>query len=341
MWGNQAGDLSMLDVLFDARWIGNHGIGRYASCLQRALPELRPFNSARRPWHPFDPVLLGATLWVERPNIFFSPGYNAPSGWPFPFIFTLCDLNHLVVAENGGLAKQAYYSNFIRPACRKAKAVLTLSAFSKQAILEWSGIHEDKIKVVPPGVAFPFVPEGKRFDPGFPYFLYVGNRKAHKNLDRLLKAYANSAAKKDIRLVLTGPSDAEIAYKVAALGIRNHTTFVDSPDDELLAELYRGAKALLFPSLYEGFGLPPLEAMACGIPVLVSHAGAVREVVGDAGVLVDGHEVDAIADGIDRVVGDESLRATLIKRGFVRAQEFSWDQAARLVREVIRKAASQ
>jgi glycosyltransferase involved in cell wall biosynthesis len=318
----------MAGVLFDARWIGNHGIGRFAGELQKLLPGMTSFQVPRRPWHPLDPALLGATLWRKNPELYFSPGYNSPIGWPKPFVFTLHDLNHLCVVDNSNAAKRAYYKYVIRPACHRAAFVLTVSEYSKREIAAWAKVKEEKIINVGNGVGLPFTALGRKYEPGYPYLLYVGSRKPHKNLPRLLEAYSRSGVRRDARLLLTGNPDQHIAGEIDRLGLTGDVIFADLQADGDLSEVYRGALALVFPSLYEGFGLPPLEAMACGIPVLTSNLCSLPEVVGDAGVLVDPLNVEAIADGIRRLVRDSDLRADLRTKGLLRAKEFSWDKTA-------------
>ena len=325
-------------VMFDARWIGNHGIGRFAGQLQKFLPGLVDYQTKRRPWHPLDPLLLGAELWRKRPKLFFSPGYNSPIGWPKPFVFTLHDLNHLYVPNNSNTAKRAYYRHIIRPACHRAAFVLTVSEYSKREISDWAGIAEKKIINVGNGVGQPFTPVGPKYNPGYPYLLYVGSRKPHKNLTRLLKAFSISGVRKDVHLILTGIADPTILAEIECLGLRGDVNFVDSSLDGDLSDLYRGALALVFPSLYEGFGLPPLEAMACGVPVLTSKVCSLPEVMGDAGVLVDPLDVGAIAEGMRRLVEDSGLRTDLRGKGLLRARVFSWDETARRTREVLQCA---
>ncbi len=146
----------MVEILYDARWIGNHGIGRFAGELLKLLPGLKPFQARRRPWNPLDPALLGAALWLRRPSLFFSPGYNSPMGWPYPFVFTLHDLNHLSVPENSNPVKRAYYKYVIRPACHKAAFMLTGSEYSRNEIQEWAKVEDEKIVSVGYGVGLPF-----------------------------------------------------------------------------------------------------------------------------------------------------------------------------------------
>jgi glycosyltransferase involved in cell wall biosynthesis len=328
----------MTDILYDARWIGNHGIGRFAGELQKLLPNLTPFQAERRPWHPLDTALLGAMLWHRRPTLFFSPGCNPPVGWPYPFVFTLHDLHHLCVPEDSTAVKRAYYNYVIRPACHRAAFVLTVSDYSKNEIREWAGISEGKIINVGNGVGLPFSADGPKYDPGCPYLLYVGSRKPHKNLPRLLQAFAMSGMQNEVTLVITGNEEANLASQIQALGLSGHVQFKESPRDSDLADLYRGSQAFLFPSLYEGFGLPPLEAMACGVPVLTSNVCAIPEIVGDAALLVDPHDVEAISDGIRNLVMNQSLRKVLRSKGLQRAQKFSWRSTARQAWDVLQNA---
>jgi glycosyltransferase involved in cell wall biosynthesis len=331
----------MTNILYDARWIGNHGIGRFADELQRRLDGLTLFDARRRPWHPLDPLLLGATLWKTRPSLFFSPGYNSPVGWPGQFIFTLHDLNHLCVPENSNALKRAYYKYVIKPACHRAACVLTVSEYSRSEISAWSGVEQERIINVGNGVGAPFAATGDKYQPGYPYLLYVGSRKPHKNLSRLLQAYAMSGAPRELRLIVSGSSDSHTATHVDRLGLGASVVFLEMNSIEFLASVYRGASAFLFPSLYEGFGLPPLEAMACGTPVMTSNVCSLPEVVGDAAVLVNPRNVEEIADGIRRLVADSSLRDRLRERGLRRAAAFSWEETARRTASILAAVAGR
>lgn len=319
----------MKPILYDERWIGNHGIGRFADEIRHRISGLRPFSTPRRPWHPLDPALLGVSLWANRANVFFSPGYNSPLGWPGRFIFTLHDLNHLRVPDNSNALKRAYYQAVIKPACHRAAVVLTVSEYSRAEIATWAGLDPDRIVNVGNGVGVPFRATGPHHEPGFPYLLYVGSRKSHKNLPRLLHAYSLSGVGQKIRLILSGPSDSMTARLVNDLHLTGSVNFLEMDSSAFLSQVYRGATAFLFPSLYEGFGLPPLEAMACGVPVLTSNVCSLPEVVGNAALLVNPMDVEDIASGIRRIVTDSNLRKTLRTRGLHRAQQFSWEETAR------------
>jgi glycosyltransferase involved in cell wall biosynthesis len=326
------------ETLYDARWIGNHGIGRFAEELAKSLPDLCLFDRKRRPWHPLDPALLGFELWRERPKLFFSPGYNSPLGWPKPFIFTLHDLNHLCVREGSNALKRAYYQQVIRPACRRAAFVLTVSEYSKREIIAWSGADKQRIVNVANGVGDPFKANGPKYEPGYPYLLYVGSHKPHKNLHRLLEAYSASGISSDVRFVMTGKPSSALNAEIQSLDLETKVYFVGTMENELLAKLYRGALGFIFPSLYEGFGLPPLEAMACGVPVLTSNVCSLPEVIGDAGMLVDPLDIDEIAMSIRMLVENTDLRRTLRQKGLRRVQEFTWKETARKTAEVLRTA---
>jgi glycosyltransferase involved in cell wall biosynthesis len=325
-------------ILYDARWIGNHGIGRFAGELQKHIPNLTAFQTKRRPWHPLDPVLLGYALLRRRPQLFFSPGYNSPLGWPGKFVFSLHDLNHLRVRDNSNAAKRAYYRVIIKPACHRAASVLTVSEYSKQEICAWAKIGEERIINVGNGVGPPFVASGTRYEPGYPYLLYVGSHKVNKNLPRLFQAYAASGVRNNVRLILTGQPDADMMRDLRNLSLADHVTFIGFPSNEDLSGYYRGALAVVFPSLYEGFGLPAVEAMACGTPVLTSNVCSLPEIVGDAGILVDPQDIEAIADGIRRLVEDASLIDDLRQRGLERARQFTWEKTAAKTSATLRSA---
>ena len=141
--------------------------------------------------------------WL-RPKVYFSPGFNPPLWSPVPYVFTIHDLIHLRVPAETGLAKQSYYRLVVRPAAQRAVRVLTVSTYTQQDILDWAGLPAEQVVVVGNGVGPPFAPMGPRHAPGYPYVFYVGNRKPHKNLARLLQGLARSGSQKDVRLVLTG-----------------------------------------------------------------------------------------------------------------------------------------
>jgi glycosyltransferase involved in cell wall biosynthesis len=331
--------IDILNILVDCRWIGSHGIGRFAVEILKRLPQTRRLTSGPKPSSPIDPLYLSWILRAKkRPCLFFSPGYNAPLNSPVPFVFNIHDFNHLYAPSNSSALKKLFYQMFILPACHRAYKILTVSEFSKIKILEWSNMPDENVIVVGSGVDNKFSPIGPRYNPGYPYLLYVGNRKPHKNIDRLLKAFAQSKLSDDLKLVMSGEPDIDTATLIKELKLEDRVVFVGLIDDDKLPEFYRGAVAFIFPSLYEGFGLPPLEAMACGTPVLTSNVTSIPEVVGDAALMVDPYDVEAIASGIKRLVEDSQLRKELSQKGIARAKLFSWDKTAELTWKVLKEA---
>lgn len=322
-------------IAFDARWVGPHGIGRFAAEVRKRLPPMMELTRGPKPSHPLDPLYLSWILRWKRPNLFFSPGYNTPYRSPVPFVFALHDLNHIKVQEKSSRLRKAYYEYVIRPACHHALRIVTVSEFSKHEIAEWAGVDPRRIIVVGNGVDPAFSPNGVKCEFGFPYLLYVGNNKPHKNLRRLLEAFASSGVAKDLHLVLSGSPDGSLRSLIARRRLEGRVIFVGLIPDNELAAYYRGAVALVFPSLYEGFGLPVLEAMGCGTPVLTSNVTSLPEVAGDAALLVDPYDVEAIADGLRRLVENGTLREELRQKALARANLFSWDRTAEQVRNIL------
>jgi glycosyltransferase involved in cell wall biosynthesis len=329
-------------ILADYRWrVGLHGIGRFASEVLGRLPGINPVPAFGKPLHPLNPILLSAILWRLRPQVYFSPGFNPPLWSPTPVVFTIHDLIHLCCPGETSLAKQLYYRHVVRPAAYRAYRVLTVSTYIKHAILDWTGLPNERVVAVGNGVGAVFRPYGVRYVPGYPYIFYAGNRKPHKNLARLLRGFAHSGISRDVRLILTGPPDVTLSQQLITLKLQNRVMYAGELTDSELAAYYRGAMALVCPSFYEGFGLPPVEAMACGIPVVTSNCTALPEVVGDAALLIDPYDVEMIAWGIQCVVQDSTLRQALCQKGLERAQQFTWEQTATRVWQVLQAAAAQ
>jgi glycosyltransferase involved in cell wall biosynthesis len=178
------------------------------------------------------------------------------------------------------------------------------------------------------------------------YLLYVGTLQPRKNLDRVIEAFARLAgtpAFTDVKLVLAGKRGwlyDDLFAQVKRLGLTGRVIFPGYVADEHLLALLSGAQAFVFPSLYEGFGIPVLEAGACGVPVITSNTSSLPEVAGDAALLVDPHDVDAIAEAMYRLVTDDALRAELARRGLENVKRFSWEKCGRETLAVILEAGS-
>ncbi|MBB5608603.1 MULTISPECIES: glycosyltransferase family 1 protein [unclassified Janthinobacterium] len=320
-----------MKIYIDERWIGEHGIGRFANVLASKI-NFTAMNMVGSPSSPLDALrFFFRTLGFSKKDLVFSPGYNAPVFIRCPFVFTIHDLNHIDRNENSSFLKRLYYKWIMRRACRHAQAVLTVSEFSKRRIVDWSGIPAERVINVGNGVGEEYAPSASAYKPGYPYVLSVSNRKAHKNEPRLIEAFSQANISDDVRLLFTGEPTPAVLETIQQYKLQGRVTFVGRVAEADLPGLYRGALALAFPSLYEGFGLPVIEAMACGCPVLTSSTTSLPEVAGDAAVLVDPTSVKAIAEGISSICGDELLRVEMIRKGYLQAARFSWD-------EVVRKA---
>lgn len=323
-------------IYADQRWIGDHGIGRFA---RNVLAELDycPIPLASHPAAPLDAWWLARALaGLTRDDLFFSPGYNTPLYCASPFVFTICDLSHIYCPENTSPMIRLYYATIAKRAAHRAQRILTISEFTRMQIVEWSGEPPEKIFNVGCGADPAYHPGDEVYGLPFPYLLCVSNRKRHKNELRVVEAFAKTGIASEIRLVFTGDPTAELANLIARNRVGECVNFVGRVPEAKLPSLYRGAEALVFPSLYEGFGLPVLEAMACGTPVVTSNVTAMPEVAGDAALLVDPTSIDEIAAAIKNIIGDDSLRMRLKEKGLRRAARFSWAITAAKVQELLR-----
>lgn len=320
-----------MKIYIDERWIGEHGIGRFAKVLSKRI-NFVAMNMAGSPSSPFDMIrFFFHTLYCSRKDLIFSPGYNAPIFIWFPFVFTIHDLNHIDRAENSSFLKRIYYKWIMRRACRNANAVLTVSEFSKQRIVEWSGVNPGHVVNVGNGVGAEYSLSVPAYKPGYEYVLSVSNRKAHKNEPRIIEAFSRANIGPEVRLLFTGDPSHLVLDLARKFNVQDRVVFIGRVAEDDLPKLYRGALLLVFPSLYEGFGLPVIEAMACGCPVLTSNTTSLPEVAGDAGLLVDPTSTQEIANGITLICNNYVLRSEMIDRGVIQSAKFSWD-------EVVRKA---
>jgi glycosyltransferase involved in cell wall biosynthesis len=318
----------------DQRWIGNHGIGRFARHVLASLDYI-PVPLASNPAAPLDSLRLSRALsGLSTNDLFFSPGYNTPLFCPAPFIFTIHDLSHVYCRENTNPAIQLYYATIMKRACRRASKILTVSDFTRGQIIEWSGVPAEKVFNVGCGVDVAYQPEGGSYGLPFPYLLCVSNRKRHKNEFRIVESFAKANVDAGLRLVFTDPAPA-IATCIERYHLTSRVHFTGRVQEERMPSLYRGAKALIFPSLYEGFGLPLLEAMACGTPAVSSNITALPEVAAGAALLVDPTSVEQISMAISRIVTDTLLLQYLRGKSLARAAQFSWATTAGTVHALL------
>jgi len=244
-----------------------------------------------------------------------------------------------------------WYRFLVPRLARRAKKIIAVSNFTKARIIETCNVPEDKISVVYNGVdqrfkpAEPEVIERAKQKTGIGsarYILSLGSIEPRKNLARLIQAWRKieNEIPEDIWLVLAGGMGAKRIFENVKLeNLPARVLVTGHVEDDLLPALYSGALATAYVSLYEGFGLPALEAMACGCPTMASNANAIEEVVGNAALLINPHQLDEIAEGLLKLIRAEQLRQGLSQKGQQRASQFTWKQAAEKTFEILRKQA--
>ncbi len=364
-------------VAIDARLVGYAaGIAQYATQLTRALaalhtPERYLVVRGRRPGAPAAAGTRVATVraltpphhrwerWTlpvelalrsPRPALLHSVDHVSPAWGPWRSVVTLHDLAFLLYPETHTAESRAYYAAAGESA-RRAQRVIAVSHATAADAVRLLGLDPSRVRVVHEAASPGFSPRPRSdlerlaarcsFDPRRPYVLFVGTLEPRKNVPLLLEAFARLRRSLDIQLLLArrhGWLDEPIYQAYERLGLQPHARFLDSLAEDDLAVLYSHAGVFAFPSLYEGFGLVLLEAMACGAPVVASRAGPMPEVVGDAGILLPPESPSLWADALARVLTDEASAADLRRRGFARAARFSWEHAARTTRDVYREA---
>lgn len=313
--------------------------GDAGTAFDLALPgvSVRILPAAWTQW--WDQVSLPKALAADGVSVFLSPYYKGPLVAPCPVVLTIHDLLFIRYTGHRRPVYDATMTGLARLYARRAAAIVTDSEHSKRAIVARLGVAPSKVTAIPVALGPEFKPEALtdevklRCGISSPYILYVGNFKPHKNLPRLLRAYASlpGPLRAGHALVLAGGDAAgrrPLEELAARVGVGDRVIFPGLVADADLPSLYAGAALFVLPSLDEGFGLPALEAMACGAPVVASNRGALPEVVADAGLLVDAEDEAGIADAMARALSDGRLAEDLRSRGFDRARLFSSERTA-------------
>lgn len=278
-----------------------------------------------------------ARAW--RADVAYFPFWYAPLRMPCPSVVAIHDMIQVACPEGFSWSHRAFFRTYGRLAAARARRVHVLAHHGQEMLTRVFGISPDAMDVVPPALDVEFEDEGAGSRPAAagqpPFALYVGNHKPHKNLTRLLRAYASVADRMESGLVVAGamssladPNALPYVKLVDELSLAGRVTFAGQVDDAALNALYRSARAFVFPSLYEGFGLPVLEAMACGTPVICSGTTSLPEVVGEAALLFDPLDERAIAAALLRIDHSPELRADLSEKGRIQSKKFSWTHSA-------------
>ena len=366
----------MTRIAIDARKYFDYGIGSYIQDLASALSSMQTSHSYRllasssdlerisapAGWRKerceYGKYSIGEIAWMGRSvrrsgiDLLHVPHYTLPIGLRGKSVVTIHDLIHLKLPQLFSPVQRMYAATMIRHAVQHAGAVIAVSQKTKDDILERFGASDDCVHVVHNGIRPTFrkltdVTEITSFRTTHglqkPFVLYVGNVKPHKNIPTLLRAF-NIVRRRlpDMELAFAGGSclrNTELNALSQQLGIKSSIRDLDQLSEPDLIAAYNGAEVLVLPSLYEGFGFPALEAMACGTPVVVSNGGALPEVVGDAAIVVDAMQHEQFAAEIIELMEDSGKRLHMTQMGHSRAAGFSWtkagEQTMRIYEEVL------
>ncbi len=356
----------MRRIVIDVRMIGSSGIGTYVSNLVPLIiqdrMDLRFYLLGSKKavqdkgwdqWSNVEVVNLTSRMYsldeqlrlaagIPRgADLFWSPHYNVPLLYRGKLLVTVHDVAHLALPRFfKGLHKRLYARVMFGAVRIKADRVLCDSEFTKNEMVRLVGIDADRVEVVGLGVdeSWFHLKQGDSPRPR-PYLIYLGNVKPHKNLSVLLRAFRLLLDRIQHDLVIVGETEGFVTgdretMRVAG-ELSDRIVVTGRVTDQMVAQFVANADALVLPSLYEGFGLPPLEAMACGCPALVSTAGSLPEVCGDAALYFDPHDERDVSKKILSVLEDSKLRADLIERGKRRARRFSWLKTTEATLKVI------
>ena len=326
-----------------------HAPGTLAATSRFAL-RLSPLPT----WRPAVRILWEQFLWPglllrDGIDVVHGPAHALPLGWPGRSVVTIHDLSFLVDPTTFHLANHRYLQTIVRLSVRRATRIIAVSESTRRDIIRYLGAAPERIDVIHEGVSAEFHPRAPDELAAFrakhglmdAFILFLGTIEPRKNLPRLLEAYAELRRRGRVELPLViaggeGPGAAATFLRCESLGLQGSVRFVGFVPEEDKPLWYNSAHVFVFPSQYEGFGLPVLEAFACGTPVVASDRSSLPEVVGDAGLLVDPFDTTALAEAMTQVIEDANLRHRLIAAGQEQAARFSWTAAAEKTLDVYR-----
>jgi glycosyltransferase involved in cell wall biosynthesis len=375
-----------LHIVIDARRIRDFGIGTHIRSLIHALGSIDRVNRytlvigpgeerallglpenfhtaiyARNDHSVLDHILFPMFLRAQRPDLVHIPLNRVPLLMIRPYVVTIHDMVNLFFDEEAHMALRMQLRRFrFRRGLLRASRVIAVSDATRRDVETKMGVPPNCIRRVynapDPGFVAPQSASAaedrqrtmERYQVTYPYLLYAGNIRRHKNVPRLVEAFAvlreqlkDHPVYRELRLVIIGDTISQypaVRQAVIRSKMGHVVRFLGFVPFETLRCFYESAAVFVFPSRYEGFGLPPLEAMACGTPVVTSNVSSLPEVVGDAAILVNPENLFEIARGIREVLLNETLREELIKKGHAQAARFSWERTARQVLEIYKEA---
>lgn len=307
------------------------------------------WNNVVLPWRGYlwTTVRLAWEMLVCPPDVMWLPCSGLPLVLPHKTVNTIHDIGFDRFPRAYKRRVVWFHRYYVRQALRRCSALVSVSEFTKRELIDVYHSDSDNISVTPLAADTKFhlyndeqtAATLEHYDIKTPYVLFVGRTENKKNIPRLLEAFKNvSAIEQDITLVLVGPSgDAEDKVQSAIALLPNRIKHLSWVSAEDLPRIMAGARVFAFPTLYEGFGIPILEAFASGVPVLTSVGGAHSEVGGDAVVSVDPLKSEEIAGGLIKLLQDESLRQSLVEQGFTRVRQFSWQKTAEMTWQVLER----
>lgn len=309
----------------------------------------------RKLWTQFG---LPLKLYTERrkPDVFFTPTHYSPRFSPVPTVVSVMDLSYIHFPHLFKSSDLYQLKNWTGYSVKRARRVITISNSSKNDIIKEYKVSEEKVEVIYPGIKPIVTLEPniysmqllkEKYHIADKYILFVGTLQPRKNIVRLIKAFSkvvNEAKERDMQLVVVGKKGwlfDEIIAAPEKYDVEGHVLFLDFVPDEDLPALYKHAQCYVLPSLYEGFGLPVLEAMKYNCPVITSNVSSLPEAGGDAALYVDPENVDDIAEKIRTLLENKSLREDLIEKGKVQVKKFSWEKTAKETLNVLEQVAGK
>jgi glycosyltransferase involved in cell wall biosynthesis len=346
--------LSVFLDYFESQEDGNTGV-LFSTCpIERPdSPRIKKVVAPPTMTIVWDQVTLPRLIRNATIDVFYSTYYKIPFTATCPCVSTIYDLMYLTfpLYRKKSALSIVFYKTFGRMLVKKASRIITSSVYSQKEIAAFYRLSAEKITVIPLGVPQSFSPApkervkelAKRIGLERDYILYAGNFKPHKNISGLIKSFKIVHDRfPEITLVLAGRADRHfdvITLEISNAGLDGSVTIINNISEADLAALYSGARLFGMSSLYEGFGYPPLEAMACGAPVVCSNATSLPEVVEDAAILVDMRDPQDMANAMIQILESPDLARSLSKKGIRQAQMFSGDRYAKNAYDLLKVAA--